>query len=62
MAKNNYYFDPLMGPKQNAMKMRADIIETQLDEKGNHAKDIMAAKEAEKSKKKGFFARFKKKK
>ena len=62
MAKN-VYFDPFMGNKGNQMKYRADVVESQLEQNAAHAGDIMAAKEAEKQRKRGFFARlFRKKK
>ncbi len=56
MAKN-VYFDPFMGNKANTMKYRADVVESQIEQNSARARDIMAAKEAEKNKKKGFFAR-----
>ena len=61
MAKN-VYFDPFMGNKSNQMKYRADVIESQLEQNAAHARDIQAAKEAEKQRKRGFFARLFRKK
>lgn len=61
MAKN-VYFDPFMGNKGNQMKYRADVVESQLEQKAAHARDIEAAKEAARTRKKrGFFARLFKK-
>ncbi len=62
MAKN-VYFDPFMGNKGNQMKYRADVVESQLEQNDAHARDIMAAEEAEEQRKKGgFFARLFRKK
>ncbi len=59
----NVYFDPFMGNKANQMKYRADVVESQLEQNAAHARDIAAAKEAEKQQKRGFFSRlFRKKK
>ena len=57
MAPKTPYFDPWMNQRQQAMKLRADIVETQLDENASRARDIQAAKDAEKSKKRPFFKR-----
>ncbi|MBR7186655.1 MAG: hypothetical protein IKD43_04130 [Clostridia bacterium] len=49
MSKN-YYFDPVLNSKQNAMKLRADIIETQLEDNAARARDIEAARQFEEEK------------
>ena len=61
MAKK-VYFDPFMGNKGNQMKYRADVIESQLEQNAAHAQNIQAAKEVEKQRKRGFFARLFRKK
>ena len=55
--EKNVHFDPFMGNKGNQMKYRADVVESQLEQNGAHARDIIAAKEAEKERKRGLFAR-----
>ena len=57
MAKN-VYFDPFLGYRGNQMKYRADVVESQLEQNSARAKDIMAAKEVTKRRKRGPFARF----
>lgn len=58
----NVYFDPFMGNKGNQMKYRADVVESQLEQNAAHARDIEAAKDADRQcKKKGFIARIFKK-
>ena len=48
--RKNYYFDPVLNSKQNAMKLRADIIETQLEDNAARARDIEAARQFEEEK------------
>ncbi len=61
MPKNVYY-DPFLGSKANLMKYRSDVVESQLEHNAAHARDIEAAKEAEKQQKRGFFVRLFRKK